>query len=44
MRAVHGWLDNLLEDQLALAPEFESKIARSEKEMTMRLKCRARQS
>ncbi len=43
MREVRDWLENLLEDQLALTPEFEAKIARSEQEMASGLKPRTRQ-
>ena len=43
MREVRDLLENLLEDQLALTPEFESKIARSEREMAAGLKPRTRQ-
>ena len=43
MRAVRDWLENLLDDQLALTPGFESKIARSEREMAAGLKPRTRQ-
>ena len=42
MRAVRDWLENLLEDQLALKPEFETKVARSEQEMATGLKPRVR--
>ena len=43
MREVRDWLDNVLEDQLALTSEFESKIARSEREMAIGQKSRTRQ-
>ena len=43
MREVRDWLDNVLEDQLALTPEVESKIARSEREMAIGQKSRTRQ-
>ncbi len=42
MRQVHDWLENVLEDQLALTDSFTAKIAQSEREMTAGLRPRMR--
>ena len=42
MRAVHEWLQNLLEDQLEMTDEFKAGIQQSEKELAQGLKPRVR--
>ena len=43
MRQVRDWLDDLLEDQLEFAGEFEAEIQQSEREMTAGIHARTRQ-
>ena len=43
LREVRDWLDDLMEDDLAFTPEFESAIQRSEREMAQALRPRTRQ-
>jgi hypothetical protein len=43
LRQVRDWLDDLIEDELEFAPEFESAIGKSEAEMAKGLRPRTRQ-
>lgn len=43
LRQVRDWLDDLIEDDLEFAPEFESAIQKSEREMAKGLRPRTRQ-
>ena len=42
IRQVREWLDQQLEDQLEMTPEFQARIERSEREMTAGLRPRIR--
>ena len=42
IRQVREWLDQQLEDQLEMTPEFQAHIERSEREMTAGLRPRVR--
>jgi len=42
MRQVREWLDQQIEDQLEMTPEFKARIERSEREMTAGLRPRVR--
>ena len=42
IRQVREWLDQQLEDQLEMTPEFQAQIERSEREMTAGLRPRVR--
>ena len=43
LRQVRDWLDNLIEDDLELTPEFETNIKQSKREMAKGLRPRTRQ-
>lgn len=42
LKRVHDWLDELIEDRLELAPDFEAAIRESESEMAAGLRPRVR--
>lgn len=42
MRQVREWLDQQIEDQLAMTPEFQARIECSEQEMAAGLRLRTR--
>jgi hypothetical protein len=42
IRQVREWLDQQLEDQLEMTPEFQARIERSEQEMATDLRPRTR--
>ena len=43
LRQIRDWLDNIIEDDRELTPEFESAIQQSEREMAKGLRPRTRQ-
>ncbi len=43
LRQVRDWLDDVIEDEQEFAPEFESAIQQSERELAKELRPRTRQ-